>query len=155
MFRFTIRHLLWLMVVVAMAEVASSQEPANLPLLSVKVFNRSQVIGHLGHPLGTLVRVTGICVDGDTTQYKADAGKTLLQVEAVNGRDLDRPISFQFSRATHGMAKLMPGQRFDYTAHEWGTFDGHVELPGEKSSAHGGFYYQPEITIHKNYAVVK
>jgi hypothetical protein len=155
MLRRATRDTVSLMVVVAMGVVVSSQEPTDRPLLSVKQFNRSNVIGHLGHPLGTLVRVTGICVDGDTTQHKADAGKTLLQVEAVNGRDLDRPIIFPFDRAANGVTKPLFGQRFDYDAHEWGTFDGHVELPGEFPPAHDGCHYRPKITIHKNNAALK
>ena len=36
--------------------------------ISVADFNVSKVVGHLGHPLGTIVRITGVAVDVD--QYR-------------------------------------------------------------------------------------
>lgn len=156
MFRFTIRDLLCLPVAVALATViahetpATAQETQPLTQISVKAFGRENVIGYLGQPLGTVVRVTGICVDGDTTQRKADLGKTLLQVQAVDGRALEPPIMFVFERVAKGVSKAQFGQPFDYLAHEWGSFDGVVQLAGEPSVASDGFYYRREITIHRD-----
>jgi hypothetical protein len=123
--------------------------------ISVKSFGRGKVIGHLGHPLGTVVRVTGVAVDGETTRSKADAGKTLLRVETANGAKLERPFDFKFHRAAKGIARPLPGQRFDYYVHEYGVFDGIVEdfeietLP----VANDGFHYRPQITILKSLTV--
>jgi hypothetical protein len=155
MFRFTIRDLLWLMVVVGMASSAASQEIARPAEISVRSFGRDNVIGHLGKPLGTIVRVTGMCVDGDSTRARVNAGKTLLQVESVDGRKLDRPINFDFERAAKEVSKPLPGQRFDYYVHEWGSFDGVIPFPGDLPVANDGFHYRQAITIHKDNAAAK
>ncbi len=52
--------------------------------ISVAEFTADNVIGYLGHPLGTVVRITGTAVDGDTTRRKRDRGKTLLEIHTVN-----------------------------------------------------------------------
>jgi hypothetical protein len=123
--------------------------------ISVKAFGLKNVIGHLGHPLGTVVRVTGTCVEVDRWCMKMDSGQTLLRVEFVDGKKLDRPYVFRFSRAAIGIAKPSPGDKFDYYVHEWGAFDGHVTIPdglgiNERIVANDGFHYRPQITIHKS-----
>lgn len=151
MFYFTIRNLVWMSVVVAFATAhAGAQESVKPARIPVSSFGRDNVIGYLGQPLGTFVRVTGLAVSGESTQRRADAGKTLLQVEAVDGRQLGQPITFEFQRAANGISKPAPGQRFDYVAHEWGVFDGVVQLPGVPAIASDGFYYRRRITIHKD-----
>ena len=67
--------------------------------VSATQFGRSSVIGHLNYPLGTVVRITGVCIDGDRTRRKSDAGETLLEVRAVNGKQLQIPFVVPFGRA--------------------------------------------------------
>ena len=74
--------------------------------ISVADFGNKNVIGHLGHPLGTVVHVTGIAVDGKTTRMKRDMGKTLLEIHTVNGEKLKTKASFEFRRAPN----LLPSQ---------------------------------------------
>ena len=129
------------------------------PKIAVKQFGRNNVIGHLGHPLGTVVRVTGICVDGETTRRRADLGKTLLEIRTVNGVSLDRPFTFEFRRAAKNVIQPSPGDDFDYYVHEWGTFDGMVSAPAEFSIerptvANDGFHYRPQVTVHKSNVAV-
>lgn len=127
---------------------------AKQAIVSVKSFGRDNVLGYLGHPLGTVVRVTGVCIDGDTLLSRADAGKTLLKIEMVNGKKLDCKYLFPFLRAARGIEEPLPGQRFDYYVHEYGYFGGIVEPPRSlrikrEPIASDGFYYHGEITIHK------
>jgi|688.fasta_scaffold368044_3 hypothetical protein len=120
--------------------------------ISVESLEAARVIGHLGHPLGSVVRVTGTAEDG---KAKGDLGKRLLKVETVNGKRLEKPVYFSFNRAAQGIDTPDSETHFDYFVHEWGSFDGEVELPKELGAeepgiAHDGFSYRREITIHKS-----
>ena len=113
------------------------------------------VVGYLGYPLGTVVRVTGEVVDGNTTTLRRDMGRTLLEVHAVNGVKLDKTVVFDFSESEKRFAKPRPGHSFDYYVHESGGFHGVVEPPKELGIDHpvfanDGFYYRRHITIHKS-----
>lgn len=77
------------------------------------------------------MRVTGVCIDGDTTRRRADLGKTLLEIQTVNGSKLEHPFVVQFSRAAKEVLKPKDGDTFDYYAHEWGEFGGVVAIPQE------------------------
>ena len=153
MFRFTIRDVLWLMVVVGLPSLAVTQKPREPPIKAASLGRN--VVGHLGYPHGTVLRVTGTCIDGDTTGRKADVGKTLLNIDSVNGKTLTPPAIFPFERSAKGIAKPSPGDMFDYYVHEWGTFDGIVEMPkglgiDRPTVANDGFAYRPQITVHKD-----
>jgi hypothetical protein len=136
-------------------EFSSSKQEATI---SVASFQRERVTGLLGQPLGSVLRVTGVAVDGNEIRAKADFGKTLLKIETVNGEQLATPVYFTFCRAAEGVHKPESGTPFDYYVHEWGSFDGVVvppiELGIEKPVvANDGFRYRPEVTIHKSNAV--
>jgi len=145
---------------IAMRSETLSQDHASADrspkaLISVVRFGRDNVIGHLLHPLGTIVRVTGVAIDGSTTRRRADEGKMLLEIATVNGETLEQPFTVPFSRAAKQIAYPSHGQRFDYYVHEWGEFDGIVTIPdglGIDASlvANDGFHYRPRITIHKS-----
>ena len=146
---------LGLAVWVASASAEESSPPASV---SVKQFGASKVVGHLGHPLGTVVRITGTCIDGQRTRRQADLGKTLLEIRTVNGSKLDRPFVVPFLRAAKDVPKPKDGDVFDFYAHEWGTFDGVVSIPKDLGIdrlpvANDGFHYRPQVTIHKSNAV--
>ena len=141
-----------------MAQMPDNSLEADSPdttSISVSEFGRGNVIGLLGHSLGKVVRVTGTAIDGDSTRMKRDAGKTLLSIETVNDKKLPNPVVFTFLRAKKGIEKPEPGAKFDYYVHEFGYFDGVVEPPKElnietPSVANDGFYYRPQIIIHKS-----
>jgi hypothetical protein len=123
----------------------------SVPVTVVSLENRVPV-GHLGVPLGTVVRVTGEGYDGPVTR-KGDAGKTLIRIVTVNGAKLASPVVFEFLRAPDSVKKPAAREKFDYFVHEYGAFDGVVEPPEEtglqKSGlAHDGFHYRPGLTIH-------
>ena len=136
----------------AAADPPTPAKSAHDDSVSVKSFGDDNVIGHLGHPLGTLVRITGRCVDGNTTRRRIGAGQTLLEVRSVNGAPLERPFRFTFPQ-TSEILKPQPGDRFDYDAHEQGAFSGIVFVPNELDVeqpvvANDGFHYRPELVLH-------
>ncbi len=136
------------------SNTTTSQEGGGKDAILVKDLTPQRVIGHLGHPLGTVVRVTGTALDADTTRRKADAGKAMLRIEAVNGLALDPHFLVPVDRAEKGVVKPKPGESFDYYVHEHGEFDGVVVLPSEVGIerpviTHDGFQYRARITIHK------
>jgi hypothetical protein len=135
-------------------EPARSRPPASEPVaVSVTEFQQAMPIGYLGLPLGTVVRVTGVAIDGDTTRLRADLGKTLLRIETVNGKSLESPVDFDFGRARDDVRKPAAGERFDYFVHEYGHFDGVVTPPKElrirtATVANDGFHYRRYVAIH-------
>lgn len=142
--------------VLFVSATADETQPSDKPL-SVTQFGRANVVGFLGKPLGTVVRATGIVVDGDTTRCRIDAGKTLLEVREVNGIALERPIRFDHPFVRNRLDSPKPGARFDYFVHEHGCFGGFVDIPADVDSdqpmvAHDGFGYRSSITIHSKQA---
>jgi len=92
--------------------------------ISISKLNSSNVIGFLGYPLGEILTIEGIAAGGDYTRRKADAGKTLLRVQAVNGEGLKSEVIFQFASAHAGITTPAPGTRFKYVGYETGGFSG-------------------------------
>ena len=125
------------------------------PPISARSFGKQNVIGYLGKPLGTVVRVTGTASSGNETRMKALEGKILLNIETVDGQPLKMPTWLLFGRAKNEIEQPRIGDKFDYYVHEYGSFDGIVEPPRELKIdspvfAHDGFYYRKQITIHKS-----
>lgn len=136
-------------------------KPILVEPISVGSLERQLPVGHLGVPLGKVVRVTGEAFDGSTTRLRADLGKTLLQIVTVNGTKLAEPVVFEFLRAPDSVKKPAAGERFDYYVHEYGHFDGVVTPPeelgikGSGPMANDGFYYRRYITVHSSNPVRK
>lgn len=137
---------------------ATATDPAkSLHTLSVAQFERGNVIGHLGHPLGTVVRVTGGAIDGNSTRARIDAHKVLLEVRAVNGMPLDRPVRFDHPYTRNNADIPKPGTKFDYFVHEIGSFSGIVPVPEGVSSAqpmvaNDGFRYRRGLYFHSTHS---
>jgi hypothetical protein len=144
------------LAVIASAQGPARQKPptAEPAPPSVDAFTgKGMPVGHLGVPLGTVVRVAGEAIDGDTLMYKAASGKTYLRIATVNGKDLEHPVDFEFARAPKDVKKPTAGEKFDYYVHEYGHFDGEVKLPKElgikkEMIANDGFYYRRYVTVH-------
>ena len=93
--------------------------------LTIAEVNRRKVIGELGHPLGTVVTIEGQAADETYTREKSDAGRTLLRVKSVNGKELAQEVVFPF--ASLETVKLTPpvvGSRFRLIGFETGEFVG-------------------------------
>jgi hypothetical protein len=136
---------------------AQTPTPAKPPIdakpISVESLEKQLPVGHLGVPLGTVVRVTGEAFDGDTTKMKAYSGETLLRVATVNGKELAQPVVFEFERAPDSVKKPAPGDKFDYYVHEYGEFDGLVTTPKELNipmMAGRVFGYRPHLKIYSS-----
>jgi hypothetical protein len=137
-----------------------AKPPAEAKRTLVASLEEQLPVGHLGVPLGTVVRVTGEALDGGTTKVKADEGKTLLRIVTVNGKELAEPVVFAFLRARKDVKKPAPGEKFDYYVHEYGEFDGVVTPPKELGIetfqvANDGFHYRRHLTVHASNAVRK
>lgn len=83
------------------------------------------VLGDLGHPLGTIVRIEGEAADGKDTGAKGDEGQTLLRVKSVNGVELKEPAVFHFVGADPDKPKK--GAKFKYIGYETAKFEGEVD----------------------------
>lgn len=156
--RITIAIVLSVAFLVSISSDLPSNPPKPVPKINVSDFRVENVIGRLGHPLGTVLRITGEAMDGNETRWKRDMGATLLKVLTVNGQVLSEPQIFRFHRAYEEINKPAFKSQFDYYVHEWGAFDGAVYLPAELKTytlipASDGFYYHSEITIHKSNTV--
>ncbi|MEM9701451.1 MAG: hypothetical protein AAF907_03290, partial [Planctomycetota bacterium] len=124
--------------------------------ISVRDLRTESTIGLLGKPLGTVVKVTGIAVDGDTTGWKADLGRTLLRITSVNDARLKHSVTFRYFTGNlddGGTFDPQPGDRFTVWVHEEGGFSGVVEMPRELRGgdrfafAHDGFYFRSELDV--------
>jgi hypothetical protein len=144
------------LAVIASAQGPARQKPptAEPTPPSVDAFTGKELpVGYLGVPLGTVVRVTGVAIDGDTLMSKAASGKTYLRIATVNGKDLERPVDFEFYRAPKEVGTPAAGEKFDYYVHEYGHFDGEVTPPEELGIkkdpiANDGFHYRRYVTVH-------
>ena len=86
---------------------------------------RGSVRGAFGLPLGQVVTAAGVAIDGASTGRKADAGTTLLRIEAVNGAPLAQPITVPFTPLPwHPVTAPVAGVRFTYSGYETGAFTG-------------------------------
>ena len=116
-----------LLAVAATFTVVAAQSPRNAPPadpLTIDEINQRGVMGRLGHPLGTIVRVTGRTVDGDQLRLKEFSGKTVLQIERVDGKLLSSPMLFPFQAFLDMIDDPAAGRRFEYIGYETGAFTG-------------------------------
>jgi hypothetical protein len=138
--------------------ISVASDSAKTNPVSVKALEETMPIGHLEVPLGTVVRVTGTTVDGDTFRTKAAAGKIFLRIDTVDGKALEEPVVFEFGRAFPRDADQIPeppaDEWFDYYVHEEGQFGGVVTpprklgIPDAAMIANDGFHYRRYICVH-------
>lgn len=143
--------------------VASFADQPRVPesgAVSVKSFADAEgitVIGLLGRPLGTIVRVTGVAVHGTTRDVKASQGDILLTIETVDGKSLKEQVTFLRQAGDAEIKGLSSGDRFDFFCHEAGSFQGNVRIPqglgiDDRPVQGAGFRYVPRIVIHRRVA---
>lgn len=100
----------------------------------VSKFTNSNVIGLLGHPFGTIVRVTGVSLGEDDPPLKETKGKNRLRIDSVEGMQLKDPIYFYYGTRRDGLALKeirSPGkdEQFDFYMLETGGFSGRAVIP--------------------------
>lgn len=100
------------------------EEKKEKPIPIMDVWTRG-ILGQLGHPLGTVVRIEGEVEAYDGLKHgKALEGKTLLRVKLVNGTEPKEGVLFGLDFAKADKPKV--GEKFKYIGYETGTFEGHV-----------------------------
>jgi hypothetical protein len=111
--------------VLVWAGMSSADKPPELAkAIPVSVLNDRQVIGRLGHPLGTIVVVEGVVADGSYTKAKADDGHTLLRVQGVNEKRLAEEQVFHFGSLLERVEKPKAGATYKFSGYETGGFTG-------------------------------
>lgn len=92
--------------------------------IGISELSKLQVIGWLGQPLGRIVTIEGVVVDGSYTRCKADEGQSLLRVQVVDGKQLPKEQVFHFDPFLAELEKPTVGSKFKYIGYETGGFTG-------------------------------
>ena len=84
-----------------------------------------RIIGSLGKPLGTIVKIQGTLISGDKLRLKAMSGKTLLEVTSVDGQRLREKIVLEFDIPMWAaIDKPEVGNKIRYLGYETGRMSG-------------------------------
>jgi hypothetical protein len=106
------------------ATTVADKPPEPVRPITLAELSERQILGSLGHPLGTLLTVEGVVADGTYTKLKYDAGHTLLRVQVVEGKELKDEVVFHFDAFLDWVEKPKVGSRFKYFGYETGGFIG-------------------------------
>lgn len=152
-----VRHWLSCLFVVVLAYVVrpmKAEEAGIQAAISVRSFSTNNVIGVLGVPVGTIVRVSGVASDGNDTKLKAYDGTWLVEIERVNGVPLKDKLRFPVSPNEAGDIKSLG--RFECYVAEYGSFVGLARNPDgievedtPQTSTTTGFHYHPRLIFQK------
>ena len=112
--------------ILASVPLMSAKETATKQTISVRSFSQNEVLGVLGVPIGTVVRINGVARDGNKTDFKADQGRWILEIDQVNGRPLKDIVTFRVSPKEGDIKSL---GRFECYAAEYGGFFGYAKNP--------------------------
>ncbi|TWT87337.1 hypothetical protein Mal64_28750 [Pseudobythopirellula maris] len=102
--------------------------------VSVADLERTDVIGRLGKPLGSLVTVEGVYeFREDNPNTKADKAAVLLKIETVNGEPVGKsPIVYQYiPDRMLDASDPAPNSRFKLIGYQTGEFRGDVRGAGQ------------------------
>ncbi len=112
----------------ALAGCSSHPTPATPggPAISVADIWKHGVMGRLGRPLGTMVKVSGVAVPNHTRMKFYEDDKLFLRITTVDGRPLAEPVEYPFRKAVDFIEATEPkvGEEFTYRGYESGIFDG-------------------------------
>lgn len=96
--------------VCATSLMCAQDAPKKLEAITSESLNQRDVIGELGLPLGDGTEIVATIVPGRETRRKADAGRYLLRVHSVSGKELPKPLLMNFEvSATSGAALANDG----------------------------------------------
>jgi hypothetical protein len=121
--------------------------------LTLPDLGRCRIIGTLGKPLGTVVRIDGAAVDDGYRRLKSDEGETLLKIEKVDGRKPAGEVIIRLMpSALASITCPKTGQRFSLIGYETGGFTG---IPGEAfkyipQAATAGFQFETHFEALKD-----
>lgn len=129
-FKLSVIVILGALASITMCQTGLGQKRAkgNVKFINISELNGGSVIGSLGYALGEIIVVEGVAADENYRRRKADAGKLLLRVKSVNGKQLKDEIIFDF-RVFPGAGVENPaaGAKFKYVGYETGGFSGAPE----------------------------
>jgi hypothetical protein len=102
------------------------------------IAGRVKIIGTLNKPIGEIVTVEGVIIDGTDTREKGDAGKVLLKVQWINGKKLQKGVN-------------LPVKIFQWSAIHTPKVNEHKKYIGYETGAMSGiprraFNYMPQVT---------
>lgn len=123
--------------VLALLGFSSPADEKSEKLFYAKDFGSDNVIGALGYPMGTVVRITGKSLGEDQSGAKSFEGVTWLEIETVNGKKLERSIKRFHYRGISGFYSaaespmLEKGEPFDFYVYETCGYHGFVQIPDE------------------------
>jgi hypothetical protein len=102
------------------------------------IAGRVKIIGTLNKPIGEIVTVEGVIIDGTDTKKKSDADKVLLKVQWINGRRLQKGVN-------------LPVKIFQWGAINTPRVNEHKKYIGYETGEMSGiprraFNYMPQVT---------
>ena len=103
-------------IILAACRHSESEDKAPIP---VSKLNENSVIGLLGVPLGEVVSIQAVIVDGDSLRDKIHGGSYLLEVTSVNGVKLASEPVMEFS-LDHAMDVDLAVDSFELYLHTTG-----------------------------------
>lgn len=115
-------------IVIALLAVSALIQAAEKEKIGIEEFDGNKVlIGKLGKPFGTVVRVT--CRDFvptvDQRRTKGEWWKELVEITAIEGKQLEPPIPIKWSVfMTGSVAKPAAGETLEVLGYESGQFEG-------------------------------
>lgn len=156
---------------VASAANTNAQKTTGIPM--AKIGSTYQVLGRTGEPLGIMVTLHGVVIEGH--RFKGDVDKPILQVQKINGRTSQQcieipiqPYATDFGKPyfvldldapwpptpdpERSLPQLEFGKTYEFRGYETGGFVGD---PDEASSDGGigkqsrGFYFTSHFVVVK------
>lgn len=83
-----------------------------------------KIIGKTGIPLGEIIKISGIVIDGSTTRMKAYSSSKLLKIYKVNDIELDTPQIIEFDVFMSTIKNPDVNFEFQVKGYETGCFTG-------------------------------
>jgi hypothetical protein len=163
--------LLVFVVVVATAARTAGQDVISIPAASIG--STCRVLGQTGEPMGTMVTVDGVVVEGG--RCKGDSSEPVLQVRKINGRASQecieihiRPYATDFGEPyfvtrpdaskprkpdpERSLPELEFGKTYEFRGYETGRFEGDPDeaaFDGGIVKQRGGFYFRSVLVVVK------
>jgi len=133
-------------ILIAALVGAASMARADGPITVTELRARG-VLGELGEPLGKIVVVTAVVVDGNSLRTKEASGALYLRITRVGERTLASPALLSVA----DRSQLKPGQTLRCAGYETGGFSGIVPHEFEYIEAYAAYGY----TFKTHWVVLK
>jgi hypothetical protein len=129
-----------------LGSVAAQTNQPPIQINATEIGSRIQVIGKLGKPLGTTMKVRARGIAAPAVQLDKDAYWThMVYVEAVDGKQLPKPVMLEWTVWFIGERLVIPKptETIELLAFESGGFTGSPSnLPGDLTRADVGYGFK-------------